>query len=99
MKKKLSKRGVLILINAIFFAVTLTVFILILYGTGYFNYNPKIDDSEVLREILYLLFEYMLIQSIFTFFSLVVYYLSIMSGALDKKYNVDLKDRLEKEKI
>lgn len=95
MKIKLSKRGVLFLVNGVFFAVTVTVYILCLYGLGYFNYNPKIDDKGVLREILFILFRYMLAQCIFTFFSFVVYYLSIMAGTLNKKYYDKMKEKIE----
>ena len=92
MKNKLSKRGVLFLVNGVFFVVTVTVYFLCLYGLGYFNYNPKIDDIGVIYEILFLLFRYMLAQCIFTFLSFVVYYLSIMADTLNKKYKEKIKE-------
>ncbi len=94
MKKKLSKRGALFLANGIFAAVAAIVYLLFLFSEGYYNYNPAIDLLNPVFEIFFILFCFVLVQCAFTILTLIVYYLSIMADALNKKY----KEQEDKDK-
>lgn len=87
-KKKSSKRLILILSNCIFlfFAVI-----------ACFNYMYRTSDIGHYQYALMDIFCFSLIQCVFTFFSLVVYYLSIMSDALNRKYKEEVKDKENKK--
>lgn len=94
MKKKLSKRGALFLANGIFAGIWLIVYFLYLFSEGYYNYNVFIDFLNPVFEMFFILFCFVLAQCVFTFLTLIVYYLSIMADALNKKY----KEQEDKEK-
>lgn len=93
MKKKLSKRGILFLTNAIFFIVLIGAYFIFLASEDIFR-RYLIDT---VFEILVILFKFLLIQCAFTLFSLIVYYLSIMADALNKKYKEQEKDNQDKK--
>lgn len=86
MKKKLSKRFKLILANVIAFIVFFFVGCFAASGTAGF-------DSWFRIFSLY----FILLQIIFTFMSLIVYYLSIIADALNKKYAEQEKENKDKK--
>lgn len=86
MKKKLSKRGKLFLANGI----AVIVFFIIGYGAA-LGETPFDDWFRVFS--LY----FVLLQVLFTFFSLIVYYLSIIADALNKKYAEQEKENKDKK--
>ena len=83
-KKVFTKRNILIIANAVFFILTcLACAVSIL----------AVSAGEF--EILLFIFSYISSQITFTALSLIVYYISIMAGALDKKYKEEVKDNSE----
>lgn len=93
MKKKLSKRVLLYLTNAIFFIVLIGAYFIFLASEDIFRRNIP----DIIFEVFVILFKYLLIQCAFTLFSLIVYYLSIMADALNKKYKEQEKDNQDKK--
>ena len=82
LKKKITKRRVLIIVNAVFFIlICLSCFFSIL----------AVDASGI-SEILVIVLSFVSSQFTFTALSLIVYYLAIMAGALNKKYKDETKD-------
>ena len=89
MKKKISKRALLFIVNGVFFAlILLTMFFEWICGTN-------IAGRGVSAALIYLL-KYVVFQFVFTILSLVIYYVSIMSDALNK-IKTDKKDENEKK--
>ena len=87
-KKKFTKRRVLIIVNAVFFIlVCLSCLVSIL----------AVDVSSI-SELLLIILSYISSQFTFTALSLVVYYLSIMAGALNKKYKEEVEESTENKK-
>ena len=85
-KKKMTKRKVLIIVNVVFFClVCLSCLVSIL----------AVDVSGIF-EVLVIVFGYISSQFTFTALSLIVYYLAIMAGALNKKYKEEVKDNTER---
>ena len=85
LKGKLTKRKVLFIVNIVFFVlVCLTCIISIC----------AIDAGDIF-EILIIVLSYISSQFTFTALSLIVYYLAIMAGALNKKYKEEVKDNAE----
>jgi len=86
MKKKLSKKGKLYLVNGIFLVLAIIF--------GYVDVLLNVNGS--FRVFLLIVFKYILIQCAFTLMTLIVYYLSIMADALDRGYKKE-KDKESKE--
>ncbi len=78
-KFKLSKRGKLYLVNGIFLAFIL---LLVFWETVMFKH----------RFMTEVFLKYTIIQCIFTFFSFIIYYVSIITDAICSKYNYTKND-------
>lgn len=79
-KFKLSKRAVLYLANGVFF-VAMVIFLFLPVTVH------RLGNSTISIILL------IIVQCVFTFFSLIVYYLSIITDAIGKRY----KDRMAEE--
>ena len=84
-KKKLTKRKVLLIVNAAFFALICLSCIMSICA---------IDVGDIF-EVLLIVFSYIASQFTFTALSLIVYYLAIMAGALNRKYKDEVKENTE----
>lgn len=76
--KKLSKRGKLYLANIIAFVFVIAFFV--------------IDSGVLYNNIFESIYKCVAVQCIFTFLSLIVYYLSIIADALSARNNKDEKN-------
>lgn len=76
-KKKLSKRGKLYLANIIAFVFVISFFV--------------IDSGVLYNNIFESIYKCVAVQCIFTFLSLIVYYISIIADALSARNNKDEK--------
>lgn len=85
-KKKMTKRKVLIIVNAVFFCLVLLSCLVSILAV----------DVSGIFEVLVIVFGYISSQFTFTALSLIVYYLAIMAGALNKKYKEEVKDNTER---
>lgn len=86
-KKFFTKRKVLVLSNVLFLMlaiVTCTLTILVRCGFPV--------SLSYTYDIVCIVFVFIIIHTIFTSITLVVYYLAIMAGALNKKYKEEVKD-------
>ena len=84
-KKKLTKRKVLLIVNAVFFALVCLSCIVSICA---------IDVGSIF-EVFIIILSYISSQFTFTALSLIVYYLAIMAGALNKKYKDEVKENTE----
>lgn len=86
MKKKLSKKGKLFLSNGIVFVILCIVGYIAALGETPFSEWFKIFSIYAI-----------LMQIVFTMMSLIIYYLSIVADALNKKYAEQEKDSKDKK--
>ena len=78
-RRKLSKKGILYLINGVFFAIVFLIF----YVKCAFEFHTGFGiflTCDVWLKIL-------ILQSIFAFGSCIIYFLSIIADAISNKYN------------
>ena len=87
LSKMFSKRGILIISNVAFLAVMIYFCRNQIIIEGWYRYFPMYK-AYLFRPILY----FSLIQCVFMFLSLIVYYLSIMADALNRKYKEQIED-------
>ena len=93
-KKLFTKRRVLILVNAVYFVLTSIACILsILMSIGWAGGDYTFGMARFV-----LVFGFVSGQCTFTGFTLVVYYLAIMAGALNKKYKEEVEESTENKK-
>lgn len=92
LKNKITKRNVLIFANVIFFVCVLIFCCLDIFGV-----LGKLSDFT-LAYISQTVYRYLCLQCLFTFLSLIVYFLALMADALNKKYKEEVKDREDKIK-
>lgn len=88
LKKKLSKRKVLVLVNVVFFILLCLSSIVSICAI----------HADDIFEVFIIVFSYISSQFTFTALSLVVYYLSIMAGALNSKYKEEVEDNTKNKK-
>lgn len=89
-KNKLTKRVILALANCIFLICVVIFFSLHLADVN--EYLNELRTAYIAQTV----YRFLLIQCLFTFLSFIVYYLSIMADALNKKYKEQVKDREDK---
>ena len=87
-KKKFTKRRVLIIVNAVFFILVCLSCLISIFAV----------DLSSIFELLLIIISYISSQFTFTALSLVVYYLAIMAGALNKKYKEEVEESNENKK-
>lgn len=94
MKKFLTKRNILYLVNAIFFLA------LVIFCSIYLNFAcTEVSFAGKTKEILILqtIGSYLLEQCKFTLLTLIIYFLAVMASALNKKYKEQEKDNQDKK--